>query len=108
MLEWHGREKAVVQSWLGEELRVSFADQQLHIRHGNDWYTDISFTAQTNGADERRISFQQTGTYHGERHTIDFSYVLNGNGTVSGYATSSSLGMITANGTCFITHDGVS
>lgn len=108
MLEWHGRDQTVVQSWLGEELRISISQGRLDIRHSERWYSDIPFTGQTSSNGEQRISFQQSGTYHGERHTIDFSYVLNGNGTVSGYATSISLGTITANGTCFITHDGVS
>ena len=108
LLEWQGRDVAIVQSWLGEELRISVEQRSIHIRHGERWYRDIPFTLHVSNNDEQRISFQQSGTYHGERHTIDFSYVLNSNGTVSGYSTSTSLGTITANGTCLIMHDGVS
>lgn len=108
LLEWHGRDVAIVQSWLGEELSISFEQSRLHIRHGERWYRDIPFTLQASINGERRISFEQTGTYESQRHSIDFSYVLNNNGTVSGYATSSSLGTITANGMCLAEAVGMS
>lgn len=108
LLEWHGRDIGIVQSWLGEELSISFEQRRIHIRHGERWYMDIPFTLQESRSSERRISFEQTGTYDGQRHSIDFSYVLNSNGTVSGYATSSSLGTITANGTCLAEAVGTS
>lgn len=108
LAEWHGRDQAIVQSWLGEELRISFEQRRIHIRHGERWYRDIPFTLHASSNGEQRISFKQTGTHDGQRHSIDFSYVLNSNGTVSGYATSSSLGTITANGTCLAEPIGTS
>lgn len=83
LVEWHGRDVAIVQSWLGEELHISFAQRRIHLRHGERWYMDIPFTLHPSNNGEGRISFKQTGTYEGQRHSIDFSYVLNSNGTVT-------------------------
>lgn len=73
LLEWHGRDVAIVQSWLGEELSISFEQRRIHIRHGERWYRDIPFILQASINGERRILFEQTGTYESQRHLIDFS-----------------------------------